>query len=181
MFYRDEGRKNNMRKFILGIVFLLIIFCSYYISIVYAVEMSEDERAWSGFGFIENVELNRDPNYRKQEVTVNVPGYGLQKQMTYEYLPDRVEYQKQSSDIYNDLKEKNIVLYYYLQVFNPPFLNNILFTIITIMAAIGGFFVIGSFEGNSRLFVLILCIYAWGRVVGFLITSSLVGQGILSP
>lgn len=165
-----------LRSFLLMLILFIIKtnFC-------FAQEMTDNQRFLSGFSSGESPELDNNPRYQREEVMVNVPGYGLQKEVRYIDKQNSATWEEKYGNDWGNLKKKNMVLYYFLEFFNPPFLNNFIFTILTVMIAVGTLFTFGFLEGDFKLFMIVLSIYCWGRILSFFVLTSLVGKGILSP
>ncbi|MDD5560944.1 MAG: hypothetical protein PHT50_02285 [Candidatus Omnitrophica bacterium] len=79
------------------------------------------------------------------------------------------------------LKNDNSLLYSILRFLNPPGLNSVLFTVFTIIFAIGTVPCIIAFERWPKVFFLLLSLFCWARIASFFVMSYLSGQIITSP
>jgi len=80
-----------------------------------------------------------------------------------------------------DLKNEDSVLYSVLRFLNPPGLNSALFTVFTVIFAIGTAACIFAFEGFPKIFFLLLSLFCWARIASFFVMSYLAGKSAVSP
>jgi hypothetical protein len=177
--------KNKLKYFFLLFMAVLfnsgIVFAQWEYFLNNSVEMTDNQKSFSGFASEINQDFENNPRYKKETFIVNVPGYGPQQQVRYVDKEDTVTMEEAYGNEWDNLKRKNAPAYYFIKFFNPPFLNNLIFAILTIMFAAGSLFFLGSFEGTPKFLIICLSLYCWGRILSFFISFMLLGKGILSP